>query len=365
MVERDGDVTSDHPNQGDLRLPTRGRRVRRRCRRGGGVSISTVSLVVNDKWEGRVAPDTVAHPRRGRPPRVRGRRVERRLAIGAAGAVAVVTPAFTNPFYARVSVGAAAALDAAYQVVFSVPEIDEDPVEMLVRLRGLRLAGVDRRAQRGRAPVAAGRSAGGAPRRAGRRRRASAVDLDVADGAVQVAEHLLALGHRRVAFMAATPETDTFVVRRTRLRDARGRWRDRVRSRRCAARSTPAPHRAASAAIPALLGSAVTAVVCATDLHAYGLLRACGDHGVEVPGRWSVVGFDDQPLSAFLTPPLTSVSLPADELGRSAGTLLAELIAGGADAEPPAGAVRERPSVRVLPVSLAVRASTGPAAPSA
>ena len=273
--------------------------------------------------------------------------------------MAVVTPAFTNPFYARVSVGAAAALGAAYQVVFSVPEIDEDPVEMLVRLRGLRLAGAliaapsedvlrwlpaDLPAVLLDAPGAGD----GRPR----------VDLDVADGAVQVAEHLLALGHRRVAFMAATPETDTFVVRRTRLRDALVAGGatvfapDALRSEVDAG----AAYRAASAAIPALLGSAVTAVVCATDLHAYGLLRACGDHGVEVPGRWSVVGFDDQPLSAFLTPPLTSVSLPADELGRSAGTLLAELIAGGADAEPPAGAVRERPSVRVLPVSLAVRA---------
>lgn len=336
------------------------------------VSISTVSLVVNDKWQGRVAADTVARVR-AQVDRL-GYVVDesaRRLATGATTAVAVVTPVFTNPFYARVSLGAAAALGDAFHVVFSVPEIGDDPAATVDRLRGLRLAG---------ALVAApsiellGRLAPDLPTVvldapgtiSGRPR----VDLDVADGAAQLARHLVELGHRRVAFMGATPETETFRVRRTALADELRRRGAafvhvvRLESEVDAGRA----HLAASAAMPDVIALGATAVVCATDLHAYGLMRACAEIGIGVPNDVSVAGFDDQPFSAYVTPALTTVSLPADRLGREAGLMLAELIHRSISGGRVDGLERsfiEQPTVHVLPVSLVVRSSTtvAPASP--
>ncbi len=336
-----------------------------------GVSISTVSLVVNDKWEGRVAVETVARVR-AEVDRL-GYVVDesaRRLATGGAAAVAVVTPAFTNPFYARVSLGAAAALGEAFQVVFSVPEVGDDPMTTLERLRGLRLAGALVAAPSPELLQVLARdlptvvldapgSVAGRPR----------VDLDVADGAAQLARHLLELGHRRVAFLCATPETDTFRVRQVALAThlASGGASLVEADRLVSDVDAGAAHAAALASMPALVAAGVTAVVCATDLHAYGFLRACAERGIAVPSEMSVAGFDDQPLSAYVSPPLTTVAFPADELGREAGRMLADLIARGVTADPVPSSTGapdgDRPALaaRVLPVARVVRGSTGTA----
>ncbi|MFN8022152.1 MAG: LacI family DNA-binding transcriptional regulator [Acidimicrobiales bacterium] len=345
-----GDVT---PDQRALRGRARAADVAA----AANVSISTVSLVVNGKWEGRVAADTVTRVR-AEIDRL-GYVVDesaRRLATGAAGAVAVVTPAFTNPFYARVSLGAAAALGSDHQVLFSVPELGDDPVATLARLQGLRLAGALVAAPSPELlralPPELPTVVLDAPGTGSARPR---VDLDVVGGARQLATHLLGLGHRRVAFMNATPETETFSVRRDALASVlRADGAELVHVDRLASDvDAGAAHAAALAAMPELVGADVTAIVCATDLHAYGLLRACAERGIAVPDHWSVAGFDDQPLSAYVSPPLTTVSFPADELGREAGRLLADLVA--AESHGPAG---EAQTALVLPVSLVVRAST-------
>jgi DNA-binding LacI/PurR family transcriptional regulator len=95
----------------------------------------------------------------------------------------------------------------------------------------------------------------------------------------------------------------------------------------------------------------VTAVLCANDPMALGLLRAFAERGRRVPADVSVVGFDDVPEAAFFLPPLTTVRQDFGELGRRAVQLLLERIAGGG------------PEVRpVLPIApdLVVRASTAP-----
>jgi DNA-binding LacI/PurR family transcriptional regulator len=71
--------------------------------------------------------------------------------------------------------------------------------------------------------------------------------------------------------------------------------------------------------------------------------------GRRVPDDVSVVGFDDIPLAAFFDPPLTTVRLPAYELGQAAGRALLERITGQAI-----------PTRTLLPTELIVRASTGP-----
>jgi DNA-binding LacI/PurR family transcriptional regulator len=134
---------------------------------------------------------------------------------------------------------------------------------------------------------------------------ASAVRVDQVAGAAEATRHLLAAGHRTVWHVGGPigwPES---------AERAEG-WRQALRS----AGAVPPPvvpaagwsSAAGYAAGLALRGCPdVTAVFAADDSLALGVLRALAEWGVEVPGRVSVVGFDDVPDAAHFSPPLTTV----------------------------------------------------------
>ncbi|MGZ9276891.1 MAG: substrate-binding domain-containing protein, partial [Candidatus Limnocylindrales bacterium] len=93
-----------------------------------------------------------------------------------------------------------------------------------------------------------------------------------------------------------------------------------------------------------------TAAFVASDVVALGAIGALRDAGMSVPRDVSVVGFDDIPLAGYFDPPLTTVRLPAFELGQAAGRALLDRIA--------KRPMRER---ILLPTELIVRGSTAPA----
>jgi LacI family transcriptional regulator, galactose operon repressor len=76
------------------------------------------------------------------------------------------------------------------------------------------------------------------------------------------------------------------------------------------------------------------AVVVGNDYFALGLYRALAEHGLTVPDDMMVIGFGDYPFSGFLSPSLTTVRLPAEEVGNIAVDLLVEEMAGGGSARP-------------------------------
>ncbi len=76
------------------------------------------------------------------------------------------------------------------------------------------------------------------------------------------------------------------------------------------------------------------AIVVGNDYFALGLYRALEEHGLKVPDDMMVIGFGDYPFSGFLSPSLTTVRLPAEEVGDIAVDLLLEEIAGGRSARP-------------------------------
>lgn len=80
-----------------------------------------------------------------------------------------------------------------------------------------------------------------------------------------------------------------------------------------------------------LAGDRPRAVICLNDRLALGVLQALDDHGLRVPDDVSLVSFDDQMIAQWTRPHLTTVALPHAELGRSAVTVLAELMAGATD----------------------------------
>ncbi|MEY9846764.1 LacI family DNA-binding transcriptional regulator [Streptacidiphilus sp. MAP5-3] len=82
------------------------------------------------------------------------------------------------------------------------------------------------------------------------------------------------------------------------------------------------------AAANVLLDKGCTAIVCGSDLMAFGAIRAARARGLTVPGDISVVGFDDSPLIAFADPPLTTIRQPVESMGAAAVNVLLEEIGG-------------------------------------
>jgi len=70
------------------------------------------------------------------------------------------------------------------------------------------------------------------------------------------------------------------------------------------------------------------AVFVTSDVVAFGAVQAIHTRGLRIPEDIAIVGFDDVPLASYCIPPLTTVRMPAVEMGRRAGKLLAERIAG-------------------------------------
>lgn len=93
-----------------------------------------------------------------------------------------------------------------------------------------------------------------------------------------------------------------------------------------------------------------TAVFCGSDILAVGALKYCDDAKIAVPGKVSILGFDNLEIAEITKPELSTLEVPAKEMGRIAGDYIL--------ASP---AQRKHLRQRELAVSLVVRASTGPA----
>lgn len=158
---------------------------------------------------------------------------------------------------------------------------------------------------------------------------APSVDVDNRAGAHTAVEHLIGLGHRRIGCITNAPLAYTAAA-------------DRLAGYRDALASGGLPDdpdlvvegsfdaTSGLAAMHLLLARApdLTAVFVASDIVAFGALRAVREAGLRVPLDVSVVGFDDIPLARHFDPPLTTIRLPARALGAAAGRALVERLAG-------------------------------------
>ncbi|MEY2609293.1 MAG: LacI family transcriptional regulator, partial [Verrucomicrobiota bacterium] len=71
-----------------------------------------------------------------------------------------------------------------------------------------------------------------------------------------------------------------------------------------------------------------TAIVCGSDVLAFGALAECQAIGLRVPDRLSIVGFDNLEFYSHLTPPLTTIEIPAEKMGERAADFLVRQLAG-------------------------------------
>ncbi|SCL13619.1 transcriptional regulator, LacI family [Micromonospora nigra] len=152
------------------------------------------------------------------------------------------------------------------------------------------------------------------------------ISVDQVAGARMAVEHLLGLGHETVWHLAGPQDW-------LEARDRADGWR---RALERAGRPVPSvvtgdwsPRAGYEIGQRLAARRDVTAVFCANDHQALGLLRALHQYGVRVPEDVSVVGFDDIPESEYLTPPLTTVRQDFDEVGRRCVAALLELLDDG------------------------------------
>jgi DNA-binding LacI/PurR family transcriptional regulator len=176
---------------------------------------------------------------------------------------------------------------------------------------------------------------------------APSVDVDNRAGARGAVEHLLRLGHRRIACITNAPLHYTAAGERLQgyvdAMDAAGL--EQGPDMRAEGDFEAGSGHLAMATI--LRAYEPTAVFVASDVVAIGAMRGLRDAGLRVPADVSVVGFDDIPIAAHVDPPLTTVHLPAGALGETAGRLLLDRIAG-----------RPVPSRTLLAIDLVIRDST-------
>lgn len=148
------------------------------------------------------------------------------------------------------------------------------------------------------------------------------VNVDNVGGARAMVRHLVSLGHRRIAMITGgSGNYDS----RERLRGYRAALRSagiaRDPSLEVAGDFTEQGGYAAAEALLAL-ERRPRAIFAANDAMAVGAMSALRDHGVRVPDEIALAGFDDVPIARYLTPPLSSVHVAIDELGRRATELL-------------------------------------------
>ncbi len=179
------------------------------------------------------------------------------------------------------------------------------------------------------------------------------ITSDNIGGARQAVEHLVGLGHRRIAYVRGS---EAFTADGPRLLGFRQACRAAgLDGARCPELSGDAQVDGGERAATEILdrGLAVTAIACYNDLTAIGVLRALRAARRRVPEKMSVIGCDDIAAASWVVPSLTTVAQQKSEMGRLAVEHLAGALGGLEDAG--------TPRTILLPMVLRERESTGPA----
>lgn len=322
--------------------------------RHAGVSQATVSLVMGNNPRARVAPAT--RERVMRAAEALGYRpnlLARGLVRGRSYAVGVVVPDLSNPFFMDVVTGVQRVAAEAGYAVLPGDVRETSPERHLDALRARQVDGL----------ILDGFGALALPEAdlAGLKvvlvdepsERFPGIASDAPQAGRLAAEHLLALGHARLAFIGPASDVYGFRMRERGFFQALRAAGLGISSERL--RRVPPTVAGGWTAMRALLAlpadARPTAVFCPTDLLAAGALKACLTAGIGVPGEMSIVGCDDIELARVLTPELTTIRIPARELGARAARLLIKQL----DDE----SWVPRPG-KPLPVRLVVRGTTGP-----
>lgn len=320
------------------------------------VSVATVSAVVN-------GTSVVSPKRAGRVIKAmqaldyHADQIARSLKTGRTQTVGMILPDVTNPFYPEIITGAEeVARSARYSVILC--NANEDPNQEQQQLSTLfshRVDGVliacsdpmisfDRLMRRRFPIVCFDRIPLGF--------RGDTVATDNFLGAYEATNHLIGLGHKRIAVMTGRPELSTHSGRLEGYRKAMLWAGLPMLDEYSGSRGMEAQTGYALGRRLLELPVPPTAVFCTNNKMLLGFVKAMRDAGVQCPRDISVVGFDDFAWTENFQPRLTTVAQPARELGRRAMHLLLERIHGNYED------VQSQPENVVLKPELRIREST-------
>ena len=176
-------------------------------------------------------------------------------------------------------------------------------------------------------------------------------------------EHLVSLGHRRIAIIKGQPFSSDTESRWRAIRAAAGRLGVSIHPRLVVQLQgdVPSPELGHGVTHELLArGERFTAIFAFNDIAAFGAMRALREAGRRVPEDVSIVGFDDVQTAAYHTPGLTTVRQPLRAMGEMAAATLLKRIAASA-----AGTPGSYPRVITMEPELIVRESTARAAEAA
>ncbi|MEX0502664.1 LacI family DNA-binding transcriptional regulator [Alphaproteobacteria bacterium LSUCC0719] len=180
------------------------------------------------------------------------------------------------------------------------------------------------------------------------------IGFDNAAAAASITRHLIHLGHRDFCIISGiTKDNDRTTQRLDGIkRELLDHGISLGPSQIVERRYSIANGREACAALLAKLDPKPTAIICGNDILAMGAIVECTANGLHVPRDISVVGFDNYELSKHSNPPLTTIDVPAEEMGGAAADYLLSRLEGD-----------DVPSHRSVDVQLILRDSSAPPPP--
>lgn len=318
--------------------------------RRAGVSQSAVSLVFGGKAAGRVGKQTQESIlQAARELGYRPHSAARTLRSGRSHLIALAIPDVSNPYFATVLQGAEqAARLRGYSVVLVQIRDEQDWQHMVLDALTSHIVdgflicevpfpsgSVDQALQGKAVIVNAGSSIH------------PSLHLDIVAGMRTAMEHLLGLGHTKIAHLAAAVETRTFYLRQRAYLDAlqRAGCLELLAYQERALFTIADAYRAARQILSC--PDPPTAIICDSDMLAVGVYKAAKDLLRVIPQDLSVASFDDSVIACILDPELTTVAIPAHAIGEQAVQLLLSVLEGD-----------QVPAPLLLPLELVVRAST-------
>ena len=315
------------------------------------VSPATVSLVLNGKDAGRVLPDT--RERILETARRLGYTIDRRargLATGRSGMIGFIAPDISNPFFGLVHMALLQALGDRYQVLVVATDIGEAAARhnidqlLAIGVEAVVAVSVDSAFLQSHAsaiPLILVDSPLSGP-------GVASINYAIERGAEELAQHLLDLGHRRLVYLDGQTRSHIFAAQRDALTK-----KMKIGGAAGPIHASSRVDLAAAAVRTATdwrswIDAGATALVCATDIQAYGAIAALREAGICAPERMSIASFGDLPISGAVAR-LTAVHIPAEELGWAVARELAQSLA---------SPERDDPRV-VISTALRIRETTG------
>ena len=308
--------------------------------REAGVSTATVSRVFNQ-------PEKVSARTRDRVEAVIARHhyvsdgLARSLASKRSRTLGLVIPTIMNSIYASSTQAIQqAAQEAGYTVLVGISEFSTEDEALLVhrllerRVQGMILTGKERDAdlyekiRRNRTPFVI-------TWRVTREAALPSISFDNYQAARSAVSHLISLGHRRIGLICGrTDVNDRALDRRVAFEETMSAAGLDVDPSLIFERSfefvdgRAAMHRMLAKDRPP------TAVFCANDIQAIGAMYECQEAGIRVPEDMSIVGFDDLPIARYVSPQLTTIRVPAAEMGDRAARSIIDAIEAGEEVSP-------------------------------